>query len=171
MYDYRIAEQVTRKKKPMSGALSKCIAVFAFIFVMLGIMISQAFMLSGFLLAGLYFIFNTFSRREYEYILDNNTLTIDVIYGGKYRRTAHELELDKMEVTAPNMHSSVAKYRKNGGTEQLKKYDYTSYDEDILYYTMIITEEGRKIKLLLDLTDNMLQVLKTRYQEKDLYAQ
>lgn len=53
MYDYRIVEQVTRKKKPMSGALSKCIAVFAFIFVMLGIMISQAFMLSGFLLAGL----------------------------------------------------------------------------------------------------------------------
>lgn len=171
MYDYRIVEQVKRKKKPMSEVLSKCIAVFAFIFVMMGIMISQAFMLSGFLLAGLYFVFNAFSRKEYEYILDNNTLVIDVIYGGKYRRTAHELDLDKMEVTAPNMHPSVAKYRRNGGTEQLKKYDYTSYDENILYYTMIVTEDGRKIKLLLDLTDNMLQVLKTRYPKKVFFAQ
>ena len=69
------------------------------------------------------------------------------------------------------MHPSVVRYRRNGGTEQLKKYDYTSYDENILYYTMIVTEEGRKIKLLLDLTDNMLQVLKTRYPERVFFAQ
>ena len=34
-----------------------------------------------------------------------------------------------MEVTAPHWHESVAKYKKNGGTEQLKKFDYTSYDD------------------------------------------
>ena len=61
-----------------------------------------------------------------------------------------------MEVTAPHWHESVAKYKKNGGTEQLKKFDYTSYDDNIPYYTMIIKEDGRKIKLLLDLTEEML---------------
>lgn len=169
MYDYRIVEQVKRKKKSMTGLLSKCIAGFAIIFVLLGIMISQAFMLSGFLLAGLYFLFNTFSTKEYEYILDKNQLTIDVIYGGKYRRTAHILNLEQMEVTAPNRHVSVAKYRKDG-TEKLKKYDYTSYEENTPYYTMIIREEGEKIKLLLDLTDNMLQAMKTRYPQKVFFA-
>lgn len=170
MYDYKIVEQVKRKKKSMAGMLSKCIVFFAVVFVLIGIMISQAFMLSGFLLAGLYFIFDILSRREYEYIMDNKCLIIDVIYGNKYRRTAHELDLDQMEVTAPNRHEAVAKYRKNGGMEKLKKYDYTSYEEDTPYYTMIIREDGEKIKLLLDLTDNMLQVLKTRYPEKVFFA-
>ena len=51
MYDYRIVEQVSRKKKHMSGALRKVMVIFAAIFVLMGITISQAFMLPGFLLA------------------------------------------------------------------------------------------------------------------------
>ena len=57
MYDYKIVEQVSRKKKSMSGVLRKVMAIFAFIFVVMGIAISQAFMLAGFCLAGLYFIY------------------------------------------------------------------------------------------------------------------
>ena len=45
MYDYRIVEQVSRKKKHMSGALRKVMVIFAVIFVLMGITISQAFML------------------------------------------------------------------------------------------------------------------------------
>ena len=54
MYDYRIVEQVSRKKKHMSGALRKVMVIFAVLFVLMGITISQAFMLPGFLLALLY---------------------------------------------------------------------------------------------------------------------
>ena len=43
MYDYRIVEQVSRKKKSMSGALRKVMVIFAAIFVLMGITISQAF--------------------------------------------------------------------------------------------------------------------------------
>ena len=63
-----------------------------------------------------------------------------------------------------------AKYKKNGGTEQLKKYDYTSYDDNTPYYTMIIKEDGRKIKLLLDLTEEMLHTIKTQHPEKVYFA-
>lgn len=55
----------------------------------------------------------------------------------------HELNLENLEVVAPSGHEVVAKYRKKGGTEKLPKYDYTSYEPDIPYYTMIITEEER----------------------------
>lgn len=88
MYDYRIVEQVSRKKKHMSGALRKVMVIFAVLFVLMGITISQAFMLPGFLLALLYFVYDIFSQRDYEYILENGQLTIDVIYGKKYRKTA-----------------------------------------------------------------------------------
>ena len=170
MYDYKIVEQVSRKKKSMSGVLRKVMAFFAVIFVIMGIAISQSFMLAGFLLAALYFVYDVFSQKDYEYTLENDTLSIDVIYGKKYRKTAHVLELKNMEVTAPHWHESVAKYKKNGGTEQLKKYDYTSYDDNTPYYTMIIKEDGRKIKLLLDLTEEMLHTIKTQHPEKVYFA-
>lgn len=170
MYNYKIVEQVSRKKKSMSGILRKVMVIFAVFFVVLGITISQSFMLAGFLLAGLYFVYDVFSRRIYEYTLENDVLTIDVIYGKKYRKTAHILELRNMEVTAPHWHESVARYKKNGGTEKIKKYDYTSYDDDVPYYTMIVTEEGNKIKLLLDLTEEMLHTIKTQHPQKVYFA-
>lgn len=114
------------------------------IFVLLGIMISQAFMLAGFLLVALYFVFDVLSRKEYEYILDGKTLTIDVIYGKRYRKTAHIIDMTEMEVTAPNRHEAVAKYRKDGGGVRLPKFDYTSYEDDIPYYTMIVIEDREK---------------------------
>ena len=168
MYDYKIVEQVSRKKKSMSGILRKVMIIFAVFFVILGITISQSFMLAGFLLAALYFVYDVFSQKEYT--LESDTLTIDVIYGKKYRKTAHVLELKNMEVTAPHWHESVAKYKKNGGTEKLKKYDYTSYDDDVPYYTMIVKEDGNKIKLLLDLTDEMLHTIKTLHPQKVYFA-
>lgn len=139
---------------------------FAVVFVLMGITISQAFMLAGFCLAGLYSIYGTFCQRDYEYTLENDTLTIDVIYGNKYRKTAHELDLRELEMIAPHWHQAVAKYKKNGGTEHLKKYDYTSYEEDTPYYTMIIKEDGRKIKLLLVLTQVSSIPSKSKYRVK-----
>ena len=37
MYDYKIVEQVSRKKKHMSGALRKVMVIFAVLFVLMGI--------------------------------------------------------------------------------------------------------------------------------------
>ena len=65
---------------------------------------------------------------------------------------------------------NVAKYKKNTGSEKLKKYDYTSYEDDVPYYTMIIQEDGRKIKLLLDLTEEMLHTMKTQFPERVYFA-
>ena len=158
MYDYKIVEQISRKKKSMSGVLRKVMVLFAVIFVILGITISQSFMLAGFLLAALYFVFDIFSQKDYEYTLENDQLSIDVIYGKKYRKTAHVLELKELEVVAPYWHESVAKYK------------YTSYDDNTPYYTMIIKEDGRKIKLLLDLTEEMLHTIKTQHPEKVYFA-
>ena len=76
-----MVEQVKRKTKKMSGVLRKLMLIFGVLFVLMGIMISQAFMLAGFLLVLLYFVYDAFSQKEYEYTLENHILTIDVIYG------------------------------------------------------------------------------------------
>ena len=166
MQGAKLIQQVKRKQKKMTGVLRKLMVVFGVFFVLLGIMISQAFMLAGFLLVALYFVFDVLSRKEYEYILDGKTLTIDVIYGKRYRKTAHIIDMTEMEVTAPNSHEAVAKYRKDGGGVRLPKFDYTSYEDDIPYYTMIVIEDREKKKLLLDLNQELLFALKKQYPSK-----
>ena len=166
MQGAKLIQQVKRKQKKMTGVLRKLMVVFGVFFVLLGIMISQAFMLAGFLLVALYFVFDVLSRKEYEYILDGKTLTIDVIYGKRYRKTAHIIDMTEMEVTAPNRHEAVAKYRKDGGGVRLPKFYYTSYEDDIPYYTMIVIEDREKKKLLLDLNQELLFALKKQYPSK-----
>ena len=78
MYNAEIVQQVERKEKAMTGVLKKAMLVFAVLFVVMGITISQGFMLSGFLVAGLYFIYDVMSRREYEYVLEGGRLGISV---------------------------------------------------------------------------------------------
>lgn len=168
--DYRIVAQVERKKKRFSGLLRVCMIVLAVLFILMGIVFSRGFMLPGFLMVILYFLYDIFSQRGYEYTLENGTLSIDVIYGKRYRKNRHELNLQELEVLAPNWHDAVAKYRIKGGTVRLPKFDYTSYDDDIPYYTMIITEKKKKIKLLLDLTDEMMQNIKRMYPERVFFA-
>ncbi len=171
MYDYKIVQQVTRKPKLFTKTLKVLMVVFAVIFVVMGITISQGFMLPGFLLVVLYFIYDVFSQREYEYTLEDSLFTVDVIQGKRYRRCAHEIGVDQIEVVAPSGHEAVAKYRKNTGSEKLPKYDYTSYDEEIPYYTMIATEDQAKIKLLLDLDEEMLQTLKREHPDRVFITQ
>src|SRR5699024_4595301 len=144
--------------------------VFGVLFILMGIVFSRGFMLPGFLLICLYFAFDMFSQKEYEYVMEGNHFTIDVIVGKKHRKNAHELDLNQLEVVAPNWHEKVAKYRIKGGTERLAKYDYTSYDDEIPYYTMIIGDGREKIKILLDLNEEMLRTMKNMFPDRVFFA-
>lgn len=166
MYNAGMVQQVKRKEKAMTGVLKKVILLFAVLFVVMGITISQGFMLSGFLAAGLYFVYDVLSRKEYEYVLDGDRLQISVIFGGRYRREMHVLDLKDMEVVAPSRHEKVADYLKEGGSVKLPKYDYTSYEENVPYYTMIVMEDRRKIKILMDLNEEMLGFMKRMYPDR-----
>ena len=157
MYSTKIIKQVKRKKKPGAGVLKILMIVFGVLF-------------PGFLLICLYFAFDMFSQKEYEYVMEGNHFTIDVIVGKKHRKNAHELDLNQLEVVAPNWHEKVAKYRIKGGTERLAKYDYTSYDDEIPYYTMIIGDGREKIKILLDLNEEMLRTMKNMFPDRVFFA-
>lgn len=160
MVGFKVTQQVKRKKKAGAGVLKALMVVFGILFVLMGIVFSRGFMLSGFLLICLYFVFDVFSQKEYEYSVEGVNFSIDIIWGHRYKRQAHILNLQEMEVVAPNWHEKVAKYRMNGGSVRLKKYDYTSYDDSVPYYTMIIMENGKKIKILLDLEKATLDAVR-----------
>ena len=101
MYNYKIVEQVIRKTKPLTGVLRTVMLSLAVLLLLLGVTLSQGFMLPGFLLVILYYFYNTYSQKEYEYILEDNHLTIDVIFGKKHRRSAHYLDMEALEIHVP----------------------------------------------------------------------
>ncbi|MDY5113514.1 MAG: hypothetical protein SPE66_07335 [Bilifractor sp.] len=151
---------VHRRRKSSARTLKTIMLVLAALFLVAGIFLSRGFMLPCFLMAGLYFLFGFLSGRDYEYILDGRNLQIDVIYGGTRRVTRQLLNLDDLEIVAPHDSELVAKYRKGGSEGNLPKFDYTSYEDSVPYYTMIIRREGKKIKLLLDLDEDFRNALR-----------
>lgn len=158
--DYKMVKQVHRRVKTSTKILTKTMIVLCVLFLLMGIVFDRGMMLLALLMAGMYFLYEAYSVKDYEYVMEGTRFTVTVIHAKRRRKEAHELDLKQMEVVAPNWHEAVAKYRLKGGTEKIHKYDYTSYEPEIPFYTMIILENRKKIKLLLDLDEDMLQAMK-----------
>ena len=78
MYDYKIVEQATRKKKKLSGALKKTMVFFAVVFVVMGITISQAFMLAGFCRQKYTFSYQGFPQIRYTFLFNIDFIPIQI---------------------------------------------------------------------------------------------
>lgn len=164
--NYKMVKEVHKRVKTSTKVLKKVMVVLCILFVLAGIIFDRGMMFPALLMAGLYLIYDAYSVKDYEYMMEGNIFTITVIRAKRRRKEVHELNLKDLEVVAPNWHDAVAKYRRNGGTEKIPKYDYTSYDPDIPYFTMIIIENRKKIKLLLDLEEDMMNEMKRLYPDK-----
>lgn len=161
--DNRIVTEVHRDKRTSARVLEIIMIVLAVLMLLAGIVFSRGFFLPCFLMAGLYFLYDRNAVKDYEYIYENKVLTIDVIKGRVSRSTAAEIPMDDVIIIAEHTSDAVAQYRKGAAEGNLPKYDYTSYDDAIPYYTLIATVEGRKVKVLLDLDNAMLSEMMRQY--------
>ena len=141
---------VRRRIRPAEKLLRGLMIGLSVLFLLQGILLSRGFMLPCFLTAGLALWYGTAVRREFEYILEDGQMRIYRV-NDRGRFLQHEFSLSEILILARPEDPSVAPYRK-GGSEKIRKFDYTSYQEDVPYYTMIVAQNGVKAKLLLDLT-------------------
>lgn len=159
----RIITEVHRDKRASAKVLEAVMIMLAVLMLLAGIVLSRGFFLPCFLMAGLYFLYDRNAVKDYEYIYEDKMLTIDVIKGRVSRSTVQEISMEDVEIVADHASDAVARYRKGAAEGNLRKYDYTSYNDTIPYYTMIANVEGRKVKLLLDLDSAMLTEMKRQY--------
>ena len=146
----RLVITVNRRARASEKFLRRAMAVLAALFLLLAIAFSRGMMLPCFLMAVAYFAYAGASRRAYEYVLENGRMRIDRLTD-RGRVTRHEFSLRDVEILALPDDPAVAPYKKGGG-EKVPKFDYTSYEDGVAWYTMIVQEDGRREKLLLDLT-------------------
>ena len=149
---------VKRKERRSEKALRVIMIVLAVLFLLQGIVFSRGFMLPCMLMTGAYFWYSHASRREYEYTIGDGRMQIEQV-SNTGRTVLHEINLADMEALAAPDDPCVARYKK-GGQEKVPKFDYTSYEENRPYYTMITKEDGQKIKLLLDLTPEAISFIR-----------
>ena len=75
------------------------------------------------------------------------------------RRELYEIPFDQIELLCDPDAPEAAPYRK-GGSVKVVKEDYTSYRDGVPYYTMIVRDSPRKLKLLLDLTPEAVRMIR-----------
>lgn len=157
--DETIVISVTRKTRPKDTMMRRLMAVLAVVFLLQGIVFSTAFMLPCFLMAICYYWFRHASKKEYEYILEDQTLKI-LRVSDRGRNSEYEIPFDRITLLCRPDAPEAMPYKKKGGTIKTKKEDYTSYQDDIPYYTMIVRDEPRPLKLLLDLTPEAIRMIR-----------
>ena len=166
MYQKELKLSVSRVRKPSTRFLQILMIVFAALFLFAGVAFNRGMMLPCFLMAALYFVFEFFAHKTYTYILSGDTLSVDVVYGGRFQRQLRTIDLSQMIVLAHHDDPAVDRYKRGAAEGRLRKYDYTSYDDSIPYYTMIVNENGEKVKYLLDLNNEMLGHIRLRCPQK-----
>lgn len=159
----RIVISVMRRPRSSEKFLRVLMIVLAVAFLIGAIAGNRGMMLPCFLMAMCYFVYTHATRRQYEYILEDGRLRVDRLME-RGRVTQHEFSLQDVEILARPKDEAVAPYRKDGSVK-LKKFDYTSYDDAIPYYTMIAREDGQRIKLLLDLTEPAIERIRRENRE------
>ena len=102
-------------------------------------------------------------KREYEYTLDEESLKIERV-SDHGRSLLYEIPYGSITLVCRPDAAEAAPYRKGGGI-RVKKEDYTSYREDVPYYTVIVRDEPRMLKLLMDLTPEGIRFLRRKNRE------
>lgn len=157
--DQNIVISVDRKARPSEKWFRYGMAAMAVVFLLLGIVASRGFMLPCFCMAITYYIYTYAVKRQYEYTLEDRTLKIDRV-SSLGRRRVHEIPFQEILLLCRPDDPAAKPYKKQGGSVKIRKMDYTSYRDDVPYYTMIAKEDGEQIKLLLDLTPEAISAIR-----------
>lgn len=94
---------------------------------------------------------------EYEFVLVNNELTIDKIYGKNKRKTQQTVDVSKCEVIAPIESTYVSGYHRN---TQMKAFDYTSGENNEPVYILIAPYGASTAKIYMEFDQKMLDAIK-----------
>lgn len=100
-----------------------------------------------------YFIFPRLNV-EYEYMLLNHDLQIDVIYNRERRKKLKSFDIQRAEIIAPRDSSRLNSYKSN------KVYDYSSGDPDATVYAIIISLDQNNACVYIEPDDKMLDQMK-----------
>ena len=164
--DETIVISVSREVRPSQVLLRRVMAVLGVLFLLQAIMFSTGFMLPCFLMVICYYWYRHASKREYEYTLGEDTLKIERV-SDHGRTLYYEIPYSEIQMVCLPDAPEAMPYKK-GGTIPVVKKDYTSYREGVPYYTVIVRDQPKPLKLLMDLTPEAIRMIRRKNREADI---
>ncbi len=147
---------VARKPKPYDLA----VRILVILLIVAVIIIGMPFIgLLSFVIAALlamlayYFVFPKLSV-EYEYILLNHDLHIDVIYNRAKRRSLRTFDIQGAEIIAPKSSPRLNSYKPD------KVYDYSSGSSTGKIYAVMIPMEQKNVCIYIEPDSKMINLMK-----------
>ena len=99
---------------------------------------------------------------EYEYIYCDGQIDFDRISGGESRKNMLRIDLDNVEIMAPEKSLQMGKYDDSG----LKVRDFSSHTPDAKRYCIITSDESNRLKILFEPSEKMIELAKAKAPRK-----
>ncbi|MBR4144700.1 MAG: hypothetical protein IKU06_04465 [Lachnospiraceae bacterium] len=99
---------------------------------------------------------------EYEYIYCDGQIDFDRISGGESRKTVLRIDLDNVEIMAPEKSHELDKYGDSG----LKIRDFSSHVAEAKKYCIITSDESNRLKVLFEPSEKMIELAKAKAPRK-----
>lgn len=99
---------------------------------------------------------------EYEYIYCDGQIDFDRISGGESRKNVLRIDLDNVEIMAPENSAEMGKYNDSG----LKVRDFSSHVKDAKRYCIITSDESNRLKILFEPSETMIELAKNKAPRK-----
>lgn len=155
---------VKRKTSPATyfakfGIILMVVVLFAF-----GFLINQQLIVIGSIALGCvagYVLFPRFSA-EYEYIFCDGQIDFDRINGGESRKHILRVDLDNVEVLAPETSHELDKYNNSN----IKVRNFSSHDPNAKKYCIVTSDEANRVKIIFEPSEKMLELAKAKSPRK-----
>lgn len=148
------AEHLLKKKSTVRDHAIKVLLIVLVLYSCRLVTIHFAFVVLPILLLGITILMFLALDIEYEYFYMNGELEIDRISSKLTRRKVFEMKINDLEVLAPEGGFEVQPYR------SVKVRDFTSRRKDRTRYEMIVSQNGKKIKLLLEPGEQIVESMR-----------
>ncbi len=158
--DNRYVEKLVSKKTEISAIvlrISVLVVALFFSYVIASLIGFVYGLIAIFFLGYLTWYVFFMTSVEYEFVLVNNELTIDKIYGKNKRKTQQTVDVSKCEVIAPIESTYVSGYHRN---TQMKAFDYTSGENNEPVYILIVSYGASTAKIYMEFDQKMLDAMK-----------
>ena len=149
-------EQLVKRRPDAKATMTKAALILAALFLMGLVLVLLGanpftFMLWFAILFGVYFVFRRLNI-EYEYVLTNNELDIDIIYGKSRRRRIFTANVRDFEA-----------FRQAGGSEMEHSFssaqarvDYSSGVGGGDKYELLVNHKGKKMRIIFEPNEDLL---------------
>lgn len=154
-------EHLIKRKTTSKSIIAKVALIFATIIVFALSLIIPFGLVLGILMVLLdVYLFKMFDL-EFEYTYIRGELSIDKIMGKERRKKAASFDLSKLEIVAPTDSYLLDSYKNCN-----KVYDFTSLEEGVKVYALILHGNGGYERVLFEPNSEILSAMKDAHPRK-----